>query len=342
MRAGVFDIRAEWQLNIFCNFNCSYCYFTQKERSDPSLIGHHDIDALVRAFDQTGRVWQIEMSGGEPFLHPRFVELCQKLTQRHTLDITTNLSTDNVETFCKEVDPRRVASVHASLHILERERLHLKDDFIKKWHLLKEHGFQVHASQVMFPPILSRFAGIFDEFAKHGIVVRPKMFKGDYRGRSYPGGYTEDEKNVILSFDKRADETENPEWLLIKVRHKQYHRFVNFQCNKETLSGYLSFRGIPCAAGKEFVVIRFNGDVLRCDDDPRYLGNLFKGHLSYLKGTEACGGRICSCPHYGLALASGKPSVIAAARLRHGVFFWKIRAILRNAKKLKFFPPWRC
>jgi len=320
MRAGTFDIRAEWQLNIFCNFSCSYCYFSQKDRRDPQLIGHHDIDAIVRSFDQTGRTWQIGMSGGEPFLHPRFVELCQKLTQKHTLDITTNLSTDNIEAFCQGVDPRRVSAVNVSLHVLERERLHLKDDFIKKWHLLKEHGFKVYVTQVAFPSMIGRFAGIFDEFAKHGIVVRPKMFKGDYLGQAYPGGLTEDEKAVILELDKKADELEKHGWLLIKVRQPQAHRFTNFQCNKETIHGYLSFRGIPCAAGKEFVVIRYNGDVLRCDDDPRYLGNLFKGRLNFLKDSEACGGQVCSCPHHGLTMASGKPSIVPAARLRHESF----------------------
>lgn len=338
---GASVIRAEWQLNIFCNFNCSYCYFTQKDRTNPRLVGYSDVDAWVKAFDQTGRVWQIGITGGEPFLHPRFVELCKKLTQKHTIDITTNLSTNNINTFCEGVDPAKVTSINASLHIQERERLRSKDDFAKNFHCLKENGFKVRVSQVMFPSILGRFSDIFNEFQKRGIIIRPKMFKGDYLGKSYPGGYSEDEKKLILSFDQKTDELEKPDWLLIKVRRPGGSRFTNFQCNKETLDGYLSFQGIPCAAGKEFVIIRFNGDVLRCDDDPRYLGNLLKGDLRFMRGTEACGGRICSCPHYGLALAGGNPDVISAARLRHGIFFGKIKAILKNATKFKFFSPWR-
>ena len=69
-----------------CNYHCFYCI----NSSGNSPIIPIDVDKIVRFFDESGYSWIIELSGGEPFVIPNFIELCQKLTLKHKIIILTN------------------------------------------------------------------------------------------------------------------------------------------------------------------------------------------------------------------------------------------------------------
>ena len=82
------DLLADWELNIFCNFSCEYCFYSKDRKAkDKKYAGHENIEQIVDFFDKSDRTWLIHMSGGEPFIHPRFIELCSKLTKKHYISI---------------------------------------------------------------------------------------------------------------------------------------------------------------------------------------------------------------------------------------------------------------
>ena len=158
-----YDLYSTWELNRFCNFRCPYCHpLIRATRNNIFLKGHDNIAKIVEAFNKTQKIWLVHMTGGEPFMHPNFIELCQGLAEQHYISINTNLSSDLVYDFREKIRRSRVKFIDCSLHITERERLGLKDDFIKKFVLLKDHNYRIFVHEVMWPPILDRFEEIYN------------------------------------------------------------------------------------------------------------------------------------------------------------------------------------
>ena len=299
-----YDITAGWGINTLCNFKCPYCLIKIHNMND-TIIGEKDLDKIINSFDETKKTWLIWMTGGEPFLHPRFIELCKRLTKKHYIAMNTNLSSPLVYNFCKEIDPKRVLRLNCSLHITERERLGLKEDFVEKVKLLKERGFKVDISQVMWPPILERFDSIYEEFRKREILITPNSFNGIYNKKRYPEAYTNKDKKKMQYY---FNETEKNNKNIIETIKPKIE--INKKLTKNDFSGKLSFQGLPCLAGKNYVTIYHNGDIFRCYDDNTKLGNIFSGEFKLLDKPEMCKAKECNCYYTGLDNCLGEPRVI--------------------------------
>ncbi len=105
---------------VGCNFNCPFCYNTELVHGTTQCIsGEQIFDHLKK---RKGIVEALVISGGEPFLYPRFVELVEALTEKHYVSINTNLSRSNAYDFANVIPPEKILYIHASLHIMERER----------------------------------------------------------------------------------------------------------------------------------------------------------------------------------------------------------------------------
>lgn len=293
-----YDVFVNWRINVFCNFNCKYCFISLKDRKNPKYLGPSNIDKIIDFFKKTNLKFLIHMSGGEPFLCPDFIKLCEFLTKKHYISINTNLTTNLVYDFAKRIDPKKVEFIHCSLHISERERLNLKEDFIKKFKILEQTGFNIFVSQVMYPENLKEFDKIFNYFKNEGIIIIPKVFRGVYKRKQYPLAYTQKEKEKLSMFRKIKN----------KERIKNKHIFFSF--DKEPIGGLLSFRGLPCSAGKKFIVIEYDGTIKRCWSENTYLGNIFKGQLKLFDKNKPCISEICKCPFFGLAFTSESPRLI--------------------------------
>jgi MoaA/NifB/PqqE/SkfB family radical SAM enzyme len=293
----MYDVFADWEINLFCNFNCSYCFFHSRKFSRDTRYSGHDVGKIVDAFNSRQGNWLIHMTGGEPFFQPDFIELCAKLTQKHHISVNSNFSTPNVYDFADRLDPRKVARVNAALHICQRKDL---EEFIRKIRYFDERGFNVYVSQVMYPPILNSFERVFQHLKQRGIVTRPKAFRGCYKMRRYPQSYTEEERRLFMRYYDQSESSfssskePNLDWL--------------FSFEKHLLNGELSFKGARCGTGRNYVYIRYNGNVLRCIRGRR-LGNIFRHQIDLSIEPELCKSGICYCPSYGLRYSEGRPSV---------------------------------
>jgi len=289
-----YDIQVEWMLNYHCNFNCDYCFFTLKFRNRPEHRQFAPAQKVIDFFNSQNKTLLIHLSGGEPFLYPNFIDLCQKLTEKLHIAIDSNLTLNNVYDFANKINPERVNFISASLHIDERDRIGGRDEFIKKINYLQDRGFKVYATQVMHPIVLEDFEKIFDYFNDRGGVVLPKSFNGKYEKQIYPQSYSEDEKNKILYYIDQANQ--NPS--------------VSLKDDKDFLTGNLSFKGSPCSAGRKLIVIDYDGTIRRCFDGREILGNIFQNKLHLLTQDQICTSPICHCAYHGLKFASGQPKVI--------------------------------
>lgn len=273
-------------LNMECNFECPYCFYEDSQRSLKQKVGCWLMDkvpalnryktkfispeAAKNFFDNTGHKWLIVLSGGEPFVYPEFVELVKALGEKHLVIIGTNLSLP-VDKFIEEIKPESVHSFYASLHLGERERRKFSvDEFLKSAVKLKNAGFKVEIDYVMYPPLIPRFKEIHDRFAKEGLYVEAKVFRGVYKGKIYPESFTEEERNM-------------------------FYTYIPSEVDRAASFGNLSFRHIPCSAGKNLIRIFPSGLITRCPHDNEKLGNLFTGELNLHKKVKNCVVPFCKC-----------------------------------------------
>ena len=85
------SIKVEWNLGKRCNYDCSYCPASIHDNSSP----HTDIEILKRAVDKLvalGKPIRLSFTGGEPCVHPKFLELVKYCKHKGVtwISVTTN------------------------------------------------------------------------------------------------------------------------------------------------------------------------------------------------------------------------------------------------------------
>src|SRR5207253_4530761 len=168
-----YDVEAHWILNLICNFSCDYCCSSAPK--DPRLTGKLSPSAYLDFFDSTGKCWLLHMTGGEPFFHRRFVELCGTLSRHHYLSINSNLSSPRVRDFARAVKPERVAYIHCGVHPEERHKRKGWPGLLANMRALVEAGFPVFASCVMTPAAFSLFEDARERLQAAGVPLIPKL-----------------------------------------------------------------------------------------------------------------------------------------------------------------------
>jgi MoaA/NifB/PqqE/SkfB family radical SAM enzyme len=88
----------QWHITHLCNLKCTHCYqedFTKKT-SKPEF--YSILDKLDSFIDRKKFVPQINLTGGEPLIHPDFFEFAQEIRNRKfRLGILTNGTLINEE-----------------------------------------------------------------------------------------------------------------------------------------------------------------------------------------------------------------------------------------------------
>lgn len=105
-----------WNVCTSCNFRCSYC--SQRMKDDRGRWAR-DTPAFLRAFGRLPGSWEIKLSGGEPFVHPRFIEIVTGLAALELrISVVTNLSATDAE-LDRFLDAAagRLGVLSASLHL---------------------------------------------------------------------------------------------------------------------------------------------------------------------------------------------------------------------------------
>jgi len=74
--------RVEWNLGKRCNYDCSYCSPSIHDKISDSIslsIVEKTVKKLVEHARVKNKKIRISLTGGEPFVHPRFFEILQKM-----------------------------------------------------------------------------------------------------------------------------------------------------------------------------------------------------------------------------------------------------------------------
>lgn len=266
-----------WVMNQRCNFTCEYCFYAKEYLAvENPKVGNYSPGHISQQFDDTGQEWYIYLNGGEPFLYPKFTELCEQLTRKHFISINSNISTSNCLAFADRINPEKVYSIEASLHIEEREQRTGFKKYLKNFLNFQDKGFPIQVVYVTYPEFFDRIEDDLQMLKDEGVkIVNLKVFRGYYKSKYYPQAYTEKQRAII-------------------EKHALDKNEINI------LEESLSYFGKKCGAGFDFFLMDPEGDVRRCSSSAKSYGNFFQGNFSIDKFARACPFHQCSCPYEGM------------------------------------------
>lgn len=251
-------------LSLRCNLHCDYCFI-------PENILHEDaikpiqIGKFIKVLNETGKIFNIVFSGGEPFFIPNFVEACARLSENHFISIATNLSlSKKIEAFRKSVNPKRVKYILCSFHANELKKRKMIHTFIENYRLLKDSGFTIHAQIVAYPPIIPEIEFYQKLFAEYELELICAPFIGEYNNKTYPAAYSPEEYQLI-------------------------------NCDMTAVRSSYNWKHKPCIAGYNNGVVNSNNDVVCCINIKQKIGNIYD-KITFQNSLVNCPHDFCSVP----------------------------------------------
>jgi MoaA/NifB/PqqE/SkfB family radical SAM enzyme len=175
-------------LSFRCPYKCSYCinrFSSHKALTYQELPG----EEWLRFFDRLDTKLPITLQGGEPGVHPGFIDIVRNLLKKFNVDILTNLAF-NLKQFVEQIDPKIInrQAPYAPIRVSYHPEQFTLSTIIEKVLFLQNAGFRVGIYGVLHPHQLKEI-----EYAKKvctdlGIDFRTKEFLGWYNGKLY-GNY---------------------------------------------------------------------------------------------------------------------------------------------------------
>jgi organic radical activating enzyme len=250
-------------MNTTCNYRCSYC--TQRFVDDRKQWAK-DLPAFVAAFTALSGDWEIKLSGGEPFRHPRFLETVEQLVAGGLrVSVVTNFSDkpERLQAFAA-LTSGRPGIVSASLHL---EYVDV-DEFVQRASsFARVHAGSFCVTCVATRDALPRLPDLKARFDAVGVRFKVQPEKQDREVIDY-------------------DDAERRE-LIALGGHNSTGRIAP------------SFTGRPCWAGARYVIVDHRGAAWRCYPSRRHrkepMGNVLDGTFRLRLGPEPCRYAYCNC-----------------------------------------------
>ncbi|HLD29536.1 MAG TPA: hypothetical protein VJC03_04280, partial [bacterium] len=217
----------------------------------------------------------LHISGGEPFIYPDFISLAAHLIKNFTVEFDTNLSFD-VDEFMAKVGTERVKFATAF-----HPRFADFEIYIGKLLKLKKAGYDLGVNYVAYPEQLAEMGEYRKRFEEVHISFDIMPFRGTYRGREYPEGYTEEEKRLLRSIDPRTAS-----------------RMLDVYAGGENKGKPLNpHKGKKCRMGQVYVKIHPDGQAYRCCliKEKGKKGNIIEGTFAFDEDPQVCDLDKCPC-----------------------------------------------
>ena len=267
-----------WDLWYTCDYRCSYCWWEmdglwEKLSKQNRILPPEEWEKVWDRFHEYHGTARLDLLGGEPLLYPRADELCRRLSGKHKLLITTNLSPGlgSLQRLLKGLDPARVhfaASFHPEFTSLEA--------FLDKILLLKRAGFEPAVLLVAWPPFLGRLEQYRAAFGGQDIPFSLMIFQGRHDGKDYPQSYSAAERSLLGAWTPDKSE-------------------AAYRLQQQSTLGKL------CHAGRISANVKGNGDVFRCGQDAfglKPMGNIFDPEFRLAEAPQPCPYQHCSCNEF--------------------------------------------
>lgn len=252
-----------WNMNTTCNYRCSYC--TQRFVDDRTQWAR-DLPRFVQAFCALPGDWEVKLSGGEPFRHPRFMEGVAGLAAGGVrVSVVTNLSAaDEALDAFVDATAAKPGVISASLHREYVDDVAFRDRVLR---LAARHAGPVVTTCVATRanlPHLERLQSLWQE-AGLRLWVQPEKVDRELLD------YSPAERELLRSLGGHNG-----------LGHVAAHLL-----------------GRPCWAGARYLIVDHRGDAYRCYPARKArterLGNVLDGSLTLARSPTPCRYDWCNC-----------------------------------------------
>jgi len=272
-----------WLLGRYCNYKCSYCWAhgrADKPDHRPTELCLYTIDEIKKQARARGfNSFHFSLSGGEPTLHPGYLEILEMLSDDMgnytSIHMTTNLSR-GFKWFGNYVDKAIKfdrASITASLH---REYVKDKSVFANKLLFLKRYGIKITINMVMVPQVFDELYDIAKYFYDKGLNVTLKP-QSDPHASYIVKGYTDDQLAILHNGMPQSDGPKPT--MQVELMDDTGFKWYMDQAERFNAFNFNCFKGWKCSSGYRSIIIREPcGSIKRsysCIDGP--LGNIETG-----------------------------------------------------------------
>jgi len=276
-----------WLLGRYCNYKCSYCW-THGRADKPD---HRSTDLCLRTIDSIKEqarergynAFHFSLSGGEPTLHPGYLNILDKLSDDKgdytSIHMTTNLSRSLswFEKYLQRASKFDRASITASFH---REYVKDREVFANKLVFLQSHNVKITINMVMVPKIFDELYDLAKYFSGRGLNTTLKP-QSDAHANYVVNDYTEDQLDILHNGMPQLDGKK--QFMQVKLTDDSGKDWYIDQAERFNAFNFNKFKGWVCDAGYRSIIIREPcGSIKRsysCSDEP--IGNIATGFKLY-------------------------------------------------------------
>ena len=270
-----------------CNFRCDFCfYYAEIDKGrKPTELTLDEIDKFTKS---AGRLIQLSMTGGEPFIRKDFIELTKialNNTRAKYVTIPTNAYlTDNIYNYLIEILPRFPKSYfRLSLSIDGIEDEHdtnrSKPGSYKK--IIETHNM-IKGLRKKFHNLVIDSNTVFTANTQGRMIDILKRIHSDFEFDNhtvtYARGKIRDPKLAVMA----RKEYEEMNQMLTSLSYKSEKRFLypiyrgvrNVSWQNLISTAFNDRFVTPCVAGRKMCVVTEEGFVKPCELLPHNYGNL--------------------------------------------------------------------
>jgi MoaA/NifB/PqqE/SkfB family radical SAM enzyme len=272
------QIKIEWNLGKRCNYDCSYCPSSIHDNSST----HTDVEILKATVDKLmafGKPIRISFTGGEPCVHPKFLELVKycKHVGVSWISVTTNgtlpyefystLEADQIVfSIHLEFDWKRVFNTVESVNMLSNKKVIAQ--------IMAHHDYMGAVLQLRAKCLLAHIPNT---------VRRIRWTEGDH-DLFDDMRYNANDLNWL----KEQEATVEGNCVIDATQIMHANDVIKLHLNK--------YKGWTCNAGIESLMINWDGDVHRATCRVGgSLGNIYEGDFVAPSEPVTCDRNFCTC-----------------------------------------------
>lgn len=262
----------QWHITHTCNLRCAHCYQDNYTESMSGVELEKILQQYCEFLENRNLRGQINLTGGEPLLHPDFFTLAQKIRAKNLrLGILTN------GTLIDEKMADRIAELHPVF-------VQISLDGTKEYHdqirgegnycksmlavdLLKARGVKVLVSFTAQKSNYRTFAGLAKDCRRHHV---DKLWWDRVVTQT-----KEEEEVLALSTRQFRTLVYQANLLSFLYRRKGKSMISNSRALQNACG--LSGSNYICSAGHNLLIILANGDLMPCRRLPFVIGNVKDG-----------------------------------------------------------------
>jgi MoaA/NifB/PqqE/SkfB family radical SAM enzyme len=287
-------INVYWILTDFCNFKCNYCpdflhngdFATGKTQGFPSYSEITVFMDKLKALVDNGTHLNLQFGGGEPTLHPNFLDIIKYMNAENVhLGVTTNGSRS--DEWWREALPF-LDNVTISLHP-EFTKIDKVNDIAK---FIASSGTDFMFNLSCDPARWDKVVGLYDKLdAEFKHSVTPKVLNYlDSTKENYK--YTSEQTAWIKTHMGRPKSSDR---FLNSIMHFDDGSTENLLLGRVTVNNWNEFKDWRCKVASQSIMIDYTGTVNAGICMAKSLGHITEFELD--TSDIVCPFNFCPCPN---------------------------------------------